>query len=192
MTFRSLLSALAGAVAMLCSSSAAAGYILSITAPASAMVGDAIDVDVNIASADDLFAADFTVNYDPSLLGFQSAAPGGVNSGWFFFDSFDLGGGTISISTFDLLDTPGPIAGSLARLRFDVIGAGVVVLSVTDIALATDLGGPIADTEITASPARMVLEPRGQAPAPGTLALLGIGLLLLSGLRAKARRSAGH
>jgi hypothetical protein len=176
------------AMAALCNQAWA--IVLSFEPSASTFnVGDSIDIDIVISEMefDDLATFDFNINYDDTVLAFDSYALGselGVvdpSNPWadaedwswgqgYLGDGTFVGGGTIHLSEFSWLwdFSSQPDAFTLSTVSFTGINSGISLLSFSNVILGDDWGNPLsADLETgTVSP----------VPEPATILLLGFGL----------------
>jgi hypothetical protein len=138
---------------------------------------------------------DVSVGFDPGILGFSSAVYGDTSLG----DQLDLEAlGTISSTTsgvgtvelFELsLDSPTVLASSqatsftLVTLDFNTLGLGQSALSISINALGDQNGNSLnattLDGSVTVNPSTVT------SPEPGTILLLGSGLLVLVGAARK-------
>jgi len=153
-------------------------------------VGDSIGIDILISGLDndDLSAFDFDINYDDTILVFDSYALGdelGVvdpSDPWADAEDWsggDMGGGVINLAEVSWLWDFGFQQDSftLATVFFTGISLGTSLLSFSDVILGDDWGEPLSATleSGTVSP----------VPEPGTILLLSSGLLGLVGFRKK-------
>ncbi|WP_373990569.1 cohesin domain-containing protein [Duganella sp. BuS-21] len=167
----------------------AADPVLSIVAtPSSGVVGSTIDLDIVVSGVSDLYAYNFTLLFDPAYLQASAATEGAF---------LGADGGSTDFDVVDLSGTPGQVfyvygvkfgavpgvsgGGSLAHLRFDVIGAGTSTLSFADVVLVDS-----SNADITPQLSTQTLI-TSAVPEPQTYLMLGIGLVGLAALR---RRSA--
>jgi len=175
------------AAALLAASSQAwAAPILTAEAtPNPVTLGSNVDVDVRIDDIADLYAYQFTLNFDASL--FQAI---GVTEGAFLGGAgptFSDGGmvdntnGTISYIFNSLTGfIPGASgSGSLASIRLQAIGTGAGLLSFSDVLF---LDSALADIAVDAASLEV-----GVVPEPASYALFGIGLLGAAVLRRRAQ-----
>ena len=148
--------------------------------------GDVLEVDVWSTALADLYAWQFSLNFDPAVLQATSVSEGPLlaTGGATFFDpgTTDKVGGLLSF-VFDTLLGPGSGVtgdGVLAVILFDVQQSHVfATLSFSDV-LALDSG--LNELPVQAQGLRTEL------PEPGMLALLGIGLVALTlGVRRQRR-----
>ena len=159
--------------------------IISVSPPASAVnVGDSVSVDIVISGAVDLYAFQFDVGFNPSVLSATSIVEGAfLPSGGttiYLPGTISNVSGTISF-TADSLETAinGVTgAGQLATVTFQAIGAGSSPVNVLNVTLLDSTLSGIADTEqagtirATASSAAV--------PEPSTFALILTGVVGLS------------
>jgi hypothetical protein len=158
----------------------------------------AVTLDITgLGSGTALGTFDVNVGFDPGILGFASATYGDPSLG----DQLDLesfgtftnttpGIGTVEV--FELsLDSPSVLARSqatsfaLVTLDFNTLGPGQSALSISINALGDQNGNSLnataIDGTVTVNPSTVV------APEPGTVLLLGSGLLALVGAARKRR-----
>jgi len=141
-------------------------------------IGGSIDVDLIISGLenDDLGYFEFDINFDDSILGFNSYSLGnglgniaaGDADDW---SAGDLGGGTINLIEISyLLDLSFQSDSfSLATLSFTGVGLGSSPLSYSNIVLGDDWGGALSADTIDGS--------IDVVPEPATLLLFGIGFI---------------
>jgi Cohesin domain/PEP-CTERM motif len=166
-------------------SAAASAAVLSVSAsPDPAVVGSTVDLSVLIGDIDDLYGYQFSLSFDPSVLRATAVTEGGFLAGGGNtapgFGGIDNATGTVSY-VYNLLQ--GPVAGvsgsgTLAHIRFDVIGIGSTPLTFGD-ALFLDSRGADIGVRIESTPLQAV-------PEPATYLMMGIGLVGLAALRRRA------
>ncbi len=161
---------------------------------ASILAGDSIDIDVVISGLenDDLGVFDFTVNYDSSVLEFQSYALGSGLGDISIFDASDwssgdsVPGGSVHLVELSWLSDLSFQQDSftLATLSFVGTGGGNSLLSFAEVVFGNSLGNPLFATLETGS-----VDVAAPVPEPATLILLASGLLGMAGVRKKIKKS---
>lgn len=155
---------------------ARAAPILSTPAlPATVTAGQHVGVDVLVADAQDLFAWQFTLLFDPTVLHWTGADEGGflARGGDLFFDADGSAAGSV-IAIASLYESAGVTGGGrLAHFDFSAIAAGGTGLRLADPLLIdsnfNDLGAVVATP------------PGAGVPEPASLALLAlaVGVMLV-------------
>lgn len=158
-------------------------------------VGQTLTLDVRIADVIDLYAFEFDLGFNPSIL---SANDGGLEGAFlpsggptlFISGTIDNGGGTISFIANALNGSALGVSGSgiLATMRFTALASGssginlfnpiLLDSNVVDIAVDSIQSGNVTITAATSN-----------IPEPSTLVLIGIGL---AGLELRRRRRANR
>lgn len=184
----------AAAIAMGGLAGAPASAVMLSLSPATqtATVGDTLTVDVLVSGlgagvAPSLGAFDLDVSFDEALLAFDTAIFGTQ------LDVLGLGSlqlttpGMGTVNLFELsLDTATDLADLqadsfvLASLSFSALAAGTGSFGLSILSLADENGDALA---ADASGARFRVDARNSVPEPGVLGLLGLGGLLLVGMR---------
>ncbi len=154
---------------------------VSITAtPNPALTGSTLDVDVMISGVADLYAFQFSLSFDPSLL--QST---GVSEGSFLAGGgatygsngdVDNSAGTISLMGYVL---QGPVSGVtgdgvLMHLSFNAVGLGTATLGFSDPVFWNTA---FNDIDVNLQPGNVVIT---AVPEPDALWMLGAGFGLLA------------
>ena len=180
---------LAAALALGAVPSAHALATLSVSAPATTLVGSPLTVNVLISGITDLFGYQFSLAYNPAVLRATNVAEGAflatAGTTYFIGGTIDNTAGSVS-AVADALIGPVPGAGgsgTLVTLSFDVTGPGTSTLVFSDVQLlsssAADIPFTISNGTVTATSA---------VPEPAALALAGAGA---AGLLMWRRRTAG-
>jgi hypothetical protein len=188
------------AASMLSAPPAEAVPIISIgPSPTVVHIGDTFTLDVLIGETDpgpsddvaDLFAYQFSVSYDPSLLSATSVSEGSFLSSagptFFIPGVIDDVAGLITFSAATLL---GPIAGasgsgSLLRIEFTALALGTSAVTPLFDALSGDglLDSALQPIEPVSIEAGRVTVAPAPVPEPGMLLLLGVGFAALCARR---------
>lgn len=161
---------------------AAADAVLSVHASKNpAVLGSTVELDVAIAGVADLYAYQFSLSFDPTLLRATGANVGSFLGAVVFGDA-----GTIDNTlghvdfTFATLLGPRPgVSGSgqLAHFSFNVIGVGSSALNFSDVLF---LDSNLKDLPATLQP--MSLQTVA-VPEPEAYMMFGVGLVGLAALR---------
>lgn len=160
--------------------------IVSVGSSATHVVGETFTIPISVSGATDLQAFQFDLSYNSSVLSALSFTDAGTD-----FDSAAAAGGGIltGIAGFSLSGLLSGVAdsmifvstgltgtGVLVNVEFEAIGAGTSTLTLSSVFLDfSDSGFTLANGEV-------------QAPEPGTLALLAMGLGLLTRRRLTSTR----
>jgi hypothetical protein len=150
-------------------------------------IGSTFSIDVLATGFTDLYAYQFSVNFNPAIVHVLGVTEGGFLSagGSTFFDggTVDNANGTVSF-VFDTLISAVPgVSGSgvLAHLDLQALQVGTSVFSLTDVLALDSL---LNDITVTATPIALVV------PEPGTISLMflaaGAGMFL------RRRRQSGR
>jgi hypothetical protein len=157
-------------------------------------VGETLNFEISIIGAPDLYAYQFDLGFDSSVLSATSVSEGSFLSakgGTFFFPGLiDNAGGTVSFIAGSLTG-PGSGAygdGLLATLSFTAIGAGASTLGFFNLAGLDSFG---EDLSLSTAPATVFVFPTAGSPEPASYFLAG-GALLIFALLPAARRLRGR
>lgn len=159
-------------------------------------IGDSIDVDVELSDLGGSYvgAFDFDVNYDDTVLTFNSysltGSLGDISAGDAFDWSWgDLGFGTVNLSELSLLwDFTSRQDGSsltLARLSFIGTNVGTTSLSFDNVTISDDMWSGIGVSLYTGS-----IDVAAPVPEPAAMFLFGTGLVGLLGSAVRRRKKA--
>ena len=109
----------------------------SITAPATATVGDVVDAQIALTGTTEVYAYELVVDFDPAVLDYVDGSATAPDGG---FDAVDEQDGTLTVTHTRLGTSPG-LAGDLAvDLQFAAIGAGDGTLGLASVTLVSEDG----------------------------------------------------
>jgi hypothetical protein len=172
---------------------------ISLSPPTSTVnPGQAFSLDVDVNNVTDLYAFQFTVDFDPAVLQAVSASEGsflpGGGTTFFIPGTIDNVGGSITFLADSLIGLIPGVSGSgqLASVGFDVKPSAS--LGTTSISLLFDAGN--GDGLLDSSLANIAADAVGGSatvqtavPEPATLTLFGTASLALIGRRRRAHRA---
>ena len=182
------------AVLLGASTQAWAAPILSFSTGPAAQVGSTVTYNIAIDDIADLYAYQFSINYDARYLRALN-----VTEGAFLGTAGSTVSGVIGMDT-GLIDfvygsllgpTPGASgSGLLASITFEAIGAGTSALSFADVIFLDSVGDDIAGLTALSGQGVVLADPGGpvDVPEPASVLLFGAGLVGAAALR---RRSTG-
>ncbi len=159
-------------------------------------VGNTFSLNVDIADVTDLYAFQFDVGFDPTLLAATSESEGpflsSAGTTIFFPGTIDNVGGAIS-GTGDVLS--GAISGAstsgtpglLATLQFTALAEGTSAISLSNIVL---LDSSLNDISFTSMDGSVTVVPVGAVPEPRLILVLFAGFLILLAFHVRRRRAA--
>jgi hypothetical protein len=177
--------ALLTAAALAAPAAVAAPSLSLVATPNPASAGSTVELDVRVADIADLYAYQFSLAFDPSVLrassygtgGFLSSAGAASSDG----GAVDNAAGTISFAYGSLLGAvPGANGdGSLARFRFDIIGSGsaTTTLNFGDVVF---LDAGLNDIAVRYGPQTIAVS---SVPEPSAYLMFGMGLAGIAALR---------
>ena len=151
-------------------------------------VGSSFDVFVNISSVKDLYAFQFDVGFNPSVISALTVTEGAFlpNGGTTSFipGSIDNIGGLITNNADILLGSIPGVSGDgpLLEISFQALTAGVSLISLSNIIL---LDSNSDDIPFTSTDGTVRTVDQAQVPEPSTILFLGSGLVGLIGFRKK-------
>ena len=167
---------------------ASAGPIVSVISPASETLGNSFTANITITGAVDLYAFQFDLGFDPTILQATSVAEGALlpSGGTTFFvpGSIDNVAGVVS-SVADTLVGPIPGVngdGDLVDITFDAIGAGTSVLGLANAIFLDSTLTNITDG-ITFTGSTVTVSASPGVPEPTTLTLVAFGIVSLMAIR---------
>jgi hypothetical protein len=165
------------ALALALLSPAQAAPVLSMSTQTTAT---GLDLTLSAQDVADLFAYQFTLNFDPALVAAISAIEGSFlpSGGATFFSPGDIDNNAGSVS-FVFATLLGPVdgvdgSGDLVTFSFDVQQAGFAQFSLSDVLFLDSAGADIAVD---------VRDVVAKVPEPATLALVALGLVAARGRR---------
>ena len=174
------------ALALAVLSSVHAAPVLQMSAATSAT---GIDLTVRAQDVVDLYAYQFTLNYNPALLTALSGTEGAflpdAGSTFFFPGDIDAASGSFAFAFGTLIGPAAGVNGSgdLVTFSFNVAQSGMASFSLSDVFLLNSTGAesPVEFRELVVQVA--------EVPEPASLWLSAIGLFALLGGRAMKRRT---
>ena len=152
-----------------------------LTFQSTAAAGGGTDVAVLISGVTDLYAYDFTVDYDATLLSLTGMTPG----------SFLGAGADQDVAAYDVDHAgqiyyaygflSGPVAGvsgsgTLMSFHFDTLATGVSALTFSNVDLVDSVGGVITSSFVNSS---LAVTAAAAVPEPTSALLLAIGAVAL-------------
>jgi hypothetical protein len=164
-----------------------AGPIVSVISPGSEIVGNSFTVSITITGAADLYAFQFDLGFDPTVLQATSVAEGAfLPSGGTTFlvpGTIDNVAGVIS-SVADTL--VGPVSGvngngDLIDVNFDAVGTGTSALTLANEIFLDSTLTDVTDS-VTFTGSAVTVSP-SIVPEPATLALVVLGIVSLEVIR---------
>ena len=173
-------------ITTLSSESVLAIPLVSVEPTSQSVVADGtIPVRIAVSGVADLYAYQFDLTFDPTVLSAVSItegdflAPGG--STLFVPGTIDNGAGSIRFTADTLIGSvPGMSGtGTLANVQFQAVAAGTSPLDLANVLLLDSSLGDISAT----TAGRSVEVTPGAIPEPQTLLLVGFGLLGLAAVR---------
>jgi hypothetical protein len=152
-------------------------------------VGSFFNVFVDISNVSDLYAFQFDINFDPTVLQAVDAIEGSflpTGGGTFFIPGIiDNTAGSISYNADALLSSDPGVTGTghLAVLSFEAFGQGTSPVSLSNVLL---LDSSLSDISFTPNGGTVNIS-TSTVPEPATMLLLGFGLMGLARVQRKAR-----
>lgn len=161
----------------------------------SATLGDIIQVGVSADSYADLYAWQFDLNWNPTILSLNGVTEGSAlaSAGTTFFipGTIDNVGGSATVNA-DTLIGPGPGANGtnqvLAYFDFSAIGVGQTVITIQNVTLLDSNLNNITETSVSGT-ATVNGTGATTTPEPASLAFVGSGVLALYAMRFLRTRS---
>ena len=163
---------------------AIAATILINPGSSTTTIGGTVDVTVRVEDADDLYAYQFDLSFDPTVLSATSVGEGsflpGGGSTFFLPGTIDNVAGTVTLTAGSLEGAVPGVTGSgaLALVQFTGLGFGPSPVTISNVVLLDSIG---ADIDATTQNGTVTV-----VPEPTSAMLLGCGLL--AGLAARAYR----
>ena len=182
------------AVLLGASTQAWAAPILSFSTGPAAQVGSTVTYNIAIDDIADLYAYQFSINYDARYLRALNVTEGAFlgTAGSTVSGVLGMDTGLIDFVYGSLLGpTPGASgSGLLASITFEAIGAGTSALSFADAIFLDSVGDDIAGLTALSGQGVVLAEPGGpvDVPEPASALLFGAGL---AGAAALRRRRTG-
>ena len=143
-----------------------------------ATVGNSIEVGVLTDSFSDLYAWQFDLNWDPTILSLNGVTEGGAlaSAGTTFFvpGTIDNVGGSATANADTVIGGASGATGTnrvLAYFDFSAIGVGKTAITINNVTL---LDSNLNHIDETTAPGTMIVGGGGAVPEPGTIGLLGV------------------
>ena len=155
--------------------SQATAVSLTPSAPAIAAIGDTITLDLGITGVADLYAFNFSLQFDPGVLQLsgltEGSALGLAGTTFFVAGAFDNVGGLLELTGNTLIGAiPGFTGnGTLATISFTAVGGGTSAVALNDVLLLDSSFGIITSS---VSSATVEVAGEGTVPEPATYALV--------------------
>ncbi|WP_200226404.1 cohesin domain-containing protein [Rubrivivax gelatinosus] len=171
----------------------ATAVTLTPTGPTTVAVGETITFDLGISDAVDLFAFQFSLQFDPAIVQgltlSEGPALGTAGTTFFIAGAFDNLSGLLELTGSSLIGAIPGFSGSgvLASLTFSALGPGTSAIELGDV-LLLDSSFTIAEATLASS---AVVVAEQAVPEPATLALVLTALAAAASTRGGARRRAG-
>ncbi len=186
-----LAAATLGALAAAASAQTAGSVLSLVATPTPAVVGSPVNVEVALTGVLDLYAYQFTLAFNPSVLQATSVTEGALlpSGGTTFFAGGTVNNtlGTISFTAASLIGALPGVNGNgvLANIGFNVTQVGMSPLVFSDVLL---LDSNLLDLTVQVQNGNVVTV----VPEPGTWLMFGLGLAGVAGLarRRDAARNA--
>jgi hypothetical protein len=177
---------------VLCASSwlmaARAGPIVSVVSPGSETLGNSFTVNITVTGAVDLYAFQFDLDFDPTILQATSVTEGAFlpSGGTTIFvpGTIDNTAGAVSSVADTLVGSiPGVNGnGDLVDIAFDAVGAGTSALTLANEIFLDSILTDITDT-ITFTESTVTVSTGTSVPEPNTLALVVFAIVSLVMIR---------
>ena len=184
---------LVSALAMCVPASLFADAVVTVSAgSASVSAGQTFDVPVSVSQVSDLFAFQFDLSFDPTILELQSISEGSFvpSAGATFFlpGTIDNTAGTATFTADSLVGAvPGASGnGELAAFSFKALAAGTSALTLSNVAL---LDSALNDIRSSTNDGQVLVS--AVVPEPTLLPVLGVMLASALLVAGKLRKRAG-
>ena len=164
---------------------------------ANTTIGSLVTLDVDIFGAADLYAYQFDLSYDPTLLSAVSVTNGlfvsSIAEGTFISGSIDNVGGMVSATADSKIGLVPGVSGSgtLAIFQFAAIGTGNSPISIPTLGVIL-LDSNLNDIPFTTSDGTVNVSATTGVPEPGSFALVLLVLSCAAALRLGSLRRKRH